>query len=227
MKALLLLFVSLTFVPFAFPSRNLPSSSSSSSSSSASVVDIEGKEVQLGLPYYALSNVFIFQPGLCLIDIKNRTTGCPHDVVQCNIFSNSTALLGWPIIFNTPANVTAGNVITEGISYTVRFPVSAAGLLCIQEIFWGLADVNMFQKYITTDPNAGAAGVLFQVKKEWSGYKISYCVTIPVPRTPVCYPVGLIQKDGYNRLGIGFGVNSLHFSFSKYNATTLHAHATS
>ncbi|XP_019193197.1 PREDICTED: serine protease inhibitor 2-like [Ipomoea nil] len=223
MKAtLLLLFVTLTFVPFAFPSRQLPSSSSASG---ASVIDIEGKELQLGLPYNALSKVFIFQPGLCLIDIKNQTKGCSHDVVQCSIFSKSS-ILGWPIIFNTPANVTAGNVVKEGISYTVRFPVSAAGLLCIQEIFWGLADVDVFRKYVTTDPTAGVGGALFQVQKEWSGYKIAYCVTIPVPRVPVCYPVGLIQQNGYNRLGIGFGVKPLQFTFSKYNATTPHAHAT-
>nr|GLL23508.1 serine protease inhibitor 2-like [Ipomoea trifida] len=217
MKSLVLLFVTLLtlFVPFAF-SLEFPFP--------PSVTDIEGNDLQLGVPYYAFSAAFILPSGLCLLDLKNQTIGCPHDVVQCSLLPKPT--LGLPIIFSTGGafNATPGAVVKESTPYTVRFPVTAAGLLCLKDTVWGLADVNPFWKFVTTDPSAAAAE--FQVQREGFGYKIAYCVYIPIPRIPVCYPIGFIQ-DGFNRrLGLGLGIDTVQFFFTK-NGTLLHNYATS
>lgn len=233
MKALLLLFVTFSFVPLALSSRRLPSSSDVA----AVVVDVQGKELKLGEPYYAISEGPIHIEGLCLHDLKNETvkngtSGCPHDVVQCSIFDQP--IVGVPIIFSNSssgANLTAnagGNSTTDAFvmeetSYTIKFPVKESS--CAKDIVWGLVRGNdSYSEIVTTDPSAGAAE--FQLKKDGDGYLISYCIMIPLPRVPICYSVGFIQDGFYSRLGVGIGLEPVQFSFAT-KPSRVQKHATS
>nr|GMC76107.1 kunitz trypsin inhibitor [Ipomoea batatas] len=217
---LLLLFVTFcVVVPFAFSSRLL-----TDSSSDVVVVDVQGKELKMGEPYYALSQGTVHVEGLCLKDLKNETSSsCPHDVIQCTVFDQP--LVGLPIIFSnssSAANLTAdsgGNstedaFVTENTFYTIKFKVEDNNnSSCDGDTTWGLgkgSDDN--SKIVTTDPADKA--VEFQISREGLGYKISYCITIPLPHIPICYPIGFIQ-DGFNsRLGVGVGIQPVEFVFA-------------
>nr|GLL23510.1 hypothetical protein DM860_008914 [Ipomoea trifida] len=218
---LLLLFVTFcVVVPLAFSSRLL-----TDSSSDVVVVDVQGKELKMGEPYYALSQGTVHVEGLCLKDLKNETSSsCPHDVIQCTVFDQP--LVGLPIIFSnssSAANLTAdsgGNstedaFVTENTFYTIKFKVedNNNNSSCDGDTTWGLgkgSDDN--SKIVTTDPADKA--VEFQISREGLGYKISYCITIPLPHIPICYPIGFIQ-DGFNsRLGMGVGIQPVQFVFA-------------
>nr|GLL23509.1 serine protease inhibitor 2-like [Ipomoea trifida] len=219
MNALLLFVTLLSFVPFAFSSTlELPTSS-------PAVLDIEGQEVKCGVPYYVFSSAFIFQMGLCLSDVKNQTTGCPHDVVQCSINLNKPKNLGMPIILKS-VNATTDPVVRENAPHLFRFPV--IGLTCIHDVVWYLKDALTFWKIVTTDPAAAPGpAAAFQIQRDGPGYKIAYCASIPPPiSTSVCFGLGFLQ-DGLNRrLGVGLGVDSVNFFFTR-NASAVENLATS
>ncbi|XP_019175472.1 PREDICTED: wound-responsive protein GWIN3-like isoform X1 [Ipomoea nil] len=190
------LFFSLSFLPFiAFSIRQFPL---------PPVVGVDGKEVKLGESYYVSST--LFPPlGVCLVD----NVKCPKDIIQCPSYYDD--LRGLPVTFSSVVNSTEDTVVRENTPY--RIELSAPGN-CSDENFWYLKDDEGYadNDFVAIGPKKLANE--FIVQKVESGYKIIQCVLIPIPPTPICYDVGFLSTYGYNRLGIGLGVQPAQFFFA-------------
>ncbi|CAH9066205.1 unnamed protein product [Cuscuta epithymum] len=199
-------------VPFVF-SRQFPTS--------PPVVDADGKELKLNAAYYAISAAFFHLEGLCLVNVNNNEPKAhPHDVVQCNSTKSKEAVNAFPVIFSA-VDDTEDPIVRENVSYTVKFSVNRN---VSNETVWTFGEAhNPLQKFVTTNPKGPA--IQFQAQKVGFGYKIVHCVVIPIPRTPVCYNIGFIPDFGYNRLGIGLGLEPVKFFF-KNNVTAVNNTAT-
>ncbi|VFQ92901.1 unnamed protein product [Cuscuta campestris] len=212
MKALMLyfftslLFLFLSSAPIVSP-RRFPTS--------PPVVDVDGKELKLGAAYYVISQALPHPEGLCLVNVQNNQSSAhPHDVVQCTPFPDEP-LLGFPVVFSAAADDTEDPVVRENTVYNVKFPVK--GNRSNETAVWALTEAHSpIQKFVTTDPKG--TKVQFQAQRVGFGYKMIYCVVIPIPRIPICYAIGLIPDFGYNRLGIGLGLEPAQFFFKSSEA---------
>ncbi|CAH9132323.1 unnamed protein product [Cuscuta epithymum] len=200
------LFFFLSFLPLiAFSLRHFPSQP---------VLGSDGKELKLGKPYYVFSTLFPKAHGLCLVD----NADCPDDVIECPSFY--TNLIGLPITIS-PLSPSEDTIVREDTPYHISFP-SAISQNCSDENLWYIKEDEIPNKeFVAIGPESQAEE--FKIQKVLGGYKISYCVLIPIPPTPVCYGIGLIPQNGYNRLGIGLGVNLTQFYFTN-NVTHVHNH---
>nr|GMD87337.1 kunitz trypsin inhibitor 2-like [Ipomoea batatas] len=68
------------------------------------------------------------------------------------------------------------------------------------------------KEFVAIGPSTVA--VEFQIQKVNTGYKIIYCVLLPIPPTPICYDIGFYEENGFNRLGFGEGIDAVEFFFS-------------
>ncbi|RAL41731.1 hypothetical protein DM860_008913 [Cuscuta australis] len=181
------------------------------------VLGTDGKELKLGKPYYVFSTLLQNPQGLCLVD----NAACPDDVVQCPSFYAGD-LLGLPVTFS-PISPSEDTVVREDTPYHIQFPPLPGGN-CSDETgnLWYVKDdpETPNKEFVAIGPESLA--VEFKIQRVLVGYKIVYCVLIPIPPTPVCYGIGLIWENGYNRLGIGLGVNLTQFFFT--NNVTHHRH---
>lgn len=175
------------------------------------VFDVEGRELKRGEAYYLLSGGNILLPvGICREE---------ENVVQCPFIKGDPR--GLPIIFTAVNNYGGGGgekmadaLVRENTYYNIFF-ISLD--LFTEETYWYLKDGHLpNQLFVAEGPQYIA--MPFAIRKVGLGYKLIYCVPIPIPRIPICYPLGFNMDNGYNRLGIGLGVRAALFSFKK-NAT--------
>nr|GLL23517.1 21 kDa seed protein-like [Ipomoea trifida]GMC70975.1 kunitz trypsin inhibitor 2-like [Ipomoea batatas]GMC78216.1 kunitz trypsin inhibitor 2-like [Ipomoea batatas] len=191
----------LSFLPFIAYSL-----SSSNAFPLPPIISQDGKELKLGKPYYIFSTIFPKRDGLCLVD----NVKCPEDIIQCPYFYETTSYL--PVTFST-VNVTEDTVVREDTPYRIEFTIPATATTCPTTKYWYIKDVGeSLKEFVAIGPSTVA--VEFQIQKVNTGYKIIYCVLLPIPPTPICYDIGFYEENGFNRLGFGEGIDAVEFFFS-------------
>ncbi|XP_019175476.1 PREDICTED: uncharacterized protein LOC109170774 [Ipomoea nil] len=173
------------------------------------ITGIDGKELKVGEPYYVFSTIFPKIDGLCLVD----SVMGPNEIVQCPLLYN-TDHRGLLVTFSAANQTAEDTVVRESIPYRIQFSDAGNGS---NGNFWHIKNRgNPWVDYVEIGPETVA--VEFVMKKVFLGYKILYCVIIPIPTFPICYSFGFIEEFGLNRLGFGVGVNPVLFFFA--NVTT-------
>ncbi|XP_019175461.1 PREDICTED: 21 kDa seed protein-like [Ipomoea nil] len=182
------------------------SSSSSDTFPLPPVISLDGKELKLGKPYYIFSTIFPKRDGLCLVD----NVKCPEDIIECPYFYDTSSY--FPVTFSAANVTTEDTVVREDTPYRIEFTIPGA-TTCATAKYWYIKDVgDSLREFVAIGPKTAA--VEFQIKKVNLGYKIMYCILLPIPPTPICYDVGFYKENGFNRLGFGVGIDAVQFFFA-------------
>nr|GMC73248.1 kunitz trypsin inhibitor 2 [Ipomoea batatas] len=176
------------------------------------ITGIDGKELKLGEPYYVFSTIFPKIDGLCLMGPNN-------EIVQCPLLYN-TDDRGLLVTFSAADQTAEDTVVRESIPYRIEFSDAGNNGSNNGNFCYIKNGGNPWVDYVEIGPENLA--VEFVMKKVFLGYKIFYCIIIPVPKTPICYSFGFIEEFGLNRLGFGVGVNPVLFFFANVTTNSIH-----
>lgn len=168
----------------------------------APVRDIKGDNLQTGVEYWILPVIRGKGGGLTLASNRNKTIGCPLDVVQ----EQSEVSNGLPLTFS-PVNLKIG-VVRLSTDLNIKFSTSAAVTICLNTSkVWKLdnLDESTGQRFVTTggvegNPGPKTISNWFKIEKYDKDYKLVFCPTVCNFCKVICGDVGIYLEGGVRRL---------------------------
>ncbi|KAL6183378.1 hypothetical protein ACLB2K_044789 [Fragaria x ananassa] len=183
----------------------------------APVRDIKGDNLQTGVEYWILPVILGKGGGLTLASNRNKTIGCPLDVVQ----EQSEISNGLPLTFS-PVNLTKG-VVRLSTDLNIKFSTSAAVTLCPQTSkVWKLDEVDEStgQRSVTTggvegNPSPKTLMNWFKIEKYDDDYKLVFCPKVCRFCRVICGDVGVHLESGVRRLALSDVIVPLKVMFKR------------